>query len=70
MIVNFLRPSNPISRLAMFSPRFLRRRRGQNLPIQGFLRRKLLAFAWDAGKHPASLAQVCGAILEPDNYVS
>ena len=28
-----------------------------------------LAFAWDAGKRPASLEQVCAAILEPDNYV-
>ena len=28
-----------------------------------------LAFAWEAGKHPASLVQVCAAILEPDNYV-
>ena len=27
-----------------------------------------LAFAWEAGKRPASLAQVCAAILEPDNY--
>ena len=28
-----------------------------------------LAFAWEAGKRPASLTQVCAAILEPDNYV-
>ena len=28
-----------------------------------------LAFAWEAGKRPASLAKVCTAILEPDNYV-
>ena len=28
-----------------------------------------LAFAWEAGKCPAGLAQVCAAILEPDNYV-
>ena len=28
-----------------------------------------LAFAWEAGKRPANLAQVCAAILEPDNYV-
>lgn len=28
-----------------------------------------LAFAWEAGKRPACLAQVCAAILEPDNYV-
>ena len=29
-----------------------------------------LAFAWEAGKRSASLAQVCSAILEPDSYVS
>ncbi len=29
-----------------------------------------VAFAWEAGKRPASLAQVCATILEPDNYVS
>ena len=29
-----------------------------------------LAFAWEAGKRPAGLAQVCAAILEPDNYMS
>ena len=28
-----------------------------------------LAFAWEAGKRPASLARVCAAILERDNYV-
>ena len=28
-----------------------------------------LAFAWEVGKRPTSLAQVCAAILEPDNYV-
>ena len=28
-----------------------------------------LAFAWEAGKRSAGLAQVCAAILEPDNYV-
>ena len=28
-----------------------------------------LAFAWEAGKHPASLVQVCAAILEATNYV-
>ena len=28
-----------------------------------------LVFAWEAGKHPASLVQVCAAILEADNYV-
>ena len=28
-----------------------------------------LAFAWEAGKRPASLAQICAAILEPDSYV-
>ena len=29
-----------------------------------------LALAWDAGKRPTSLAQVCDAILEPENFVS
>ena len=29
-----------------------------------------LAFAWEDGKKSVSLAQVCDAILEPDNYVS
>ena len=29
-----------------------------------------LAFAWEDGKRPASLAQVCADILDPDNYVS
>ena len=29
-----------------------------------------LAFAWEDGKRPASLVQVCAAILDPDNYVS
>ena len=29
-----------------------------------------LAFAWEDGKRPASLAQVCAAILDPDNYIS
>ena len=29
-----------------------------------------LAFAWEAGRRPAGLAQVCAAILEPDNYMS
>ena len=29
-----------------------------------------LALAWDAGKRPSSLAQVCDAILEPENFVS
>ena len=28
-----------------------------------------LALAWEAGERPASLVQVCAAILEPDNYV-
>lgn len=28
-----------------------------------------LAFAWEAGKRPSSLAKVCFAILEPDNYM-
>lgn len=28
-----------------------------------------LAFAWKAGKRPASLEKLCTAILEPDNYV-
>ena len=28
-----------------------------------------LAFAWEAGKRPASLTQVCAAILDPDNCV-
>ena len=28
-----------------------------------------LAFAWEDGKRPASLAQVCAAILDPDNYM-
>ena len=28
-----------------------------------------LAFAWQAGKRPESLEQLCAAILEPDNYV-
>ena len=28
-----------------------------------------LAFAWETGKTPTSLAEVCLAILEPDNYV-
>ena len=28
-----------------------------------------LAFAWEAGKRPASLERLCAAILEPDNYV-
>ena len=28
-----------------------------------------LAFAWEAGKRPISLVQVCTAILQPDNYV-
>lgn len=29
-----------------------------------------LAFAWEAGKYPASLVQVCSAILKPESYVS
>ena len=29
-----------------------------------------LAFAWEDGKRPGSLAQVCAAILDPNNYVS
>ena len=29
-----------------------------------------LAFAWEAGKRPASLMQVCVAVLDPENYVS
>ena len=29
-----------------------------------------LALAWDAGKRPTSLAHVCDAILEPENFVS
>ena len=28
-----------------------------------------LAFAWKAGKRPASLVQVCSDILEPNNYL-
>ena len=28
-----------------------------------------LAFAWEAGKRPASLLQVCADILEPDSYL-
>ena len=28
-----------------------------------------LAFAWEAGKRPISLVQVCAGILQPDNYV-
>ena len=29
-----------------------------------------LAFAWEAGKRPPSLEEICGAILEPSQYVS
>ena len=29
-----------------------------------------LAFAWEAEKYSAGLADVCSAILEPKNYVS
>ncbi|MYB40494.1 AAA family ATPase [Candidatus Saccharibacteria bacterium] len=52
-----------------------RARADQRYGHAGSLRKNLLhigaslAFAREAGKHPASLVQVCTAILEPTNYV-